>query len=283
MIDLHAHTTISDGSLSPVELIREAKKAGLTAVAITDHDSIAGHDDAQSEADQLGIRLIKGIEFSVTYGKNRLIHILGLGIEPQCEGFMSIYKPYKEERSIKLTHVFEELRSMGVQIERKNVEPYITGGYMDRQTIAKYLVAEGYASTIKGAWVDFLDHISYIDGELITPEDAFSAIHAAGGKAFLAHFHLAIGLKGYSKGETYRRLEELKKLGLDGMEYFYPSFTKEDTIRCARYIEDFGFIKSGGTDFHGANRAHIRLGIGEGDFYVPEKLLDHLLPVVSSL
>lgn len=283
MIDLHAHTNISDGTASPKELIQEAKRAGLTAVAITDHDSIDGHDEAQSEADLLGIKLVKGIEFSAAFGENRLIHILGLGIEPQCEGFMSIYTRYRQERSNRLDHVFQKLHSLGVQIEPENVEPYITGDYMDRQAIAKCIVAEGFASSIKYAWIEFLDHIQYIDGELITPEDAFSAIHAAGGKAIMAHFHLPIGLKGYSEEEAYKCLAELKELGLDGLEYFYPSFTTEDKLQCARYIEDFGFITSGGTDYHGMNREYIKLGVGEGDFRVPDDLLENILLTVPAL
>ncbi len=277
MIDLHAHTTISDGTVSPKELIHIAKNAGLSAIAITDHDSIDGHAEAQFEADKLGITLVKGIEFSVSYGNNRLIHILGLGIDPECKGFMEIYSRYRQVRSSKLSHVFSDLRRMGVKIERVDVEPFVIGGYMDRQAIAKYLVVNGYVSIIKNAWVDYLDHITYIPGELITPKDAFDAIHAAGGKAFMAHFHLPIGLKGYSDEEVRRRLEELKGWGMDGMEYYYPSFTNEDTLRCAQYVEEFGFIKSGGTDFHGANRAHIKLGVGEGYFKVPKVLLKNIL------
>lgn len=280
MIDLHIHTTVSDGSYSPEQLVQEAKKIGLKAVAITDHDSIDGHEEAQAEADRLGIKLVKGIEFSVANGGSRLIHILGLGIEPLCEGFMSIYSRFRQERSEKLNHVFEKLRAMGVEIDRSEAEPYKTGEYMDRQSIAKVLFYKGYAATLKDAWVNYLDHIDYIEGELISPEDAFSAIHAAGGKAFMAHFHLPIGLKGFSDNEVHRRLGELKSLGLDGLEYYYPSFTMEDQIRCAGYIEEFDFLKSGGTDFHGANREHIKLGVGEGDFEVPDELLDNILKVV---
>jgi predicted metal-dependent phosphoesterase TrpH len=256
-------------------LIQAAKNAGLKAVAITDHDSIDGHIEAQCEADRLGIKLVKGIEFSVAFGENRLLHILGLEIGPQCEGFMSIYSQYRKRRSEKLTHVFQALSSMGVQIERKDVEPFVTGDYMDRQAIAKYMVANSIASSMKCAWVNFLDHIDYLDGELIKPEDAFSAIHAAGGKAFMAHFHLPIGLKGYSDDEARTFLKELKELGLDGMEYFYPSYTEEDQHRCGRYIEELDFLKSGGTDFHGTNREHIKIGVGEGDFKVPDELLNN--------
>ena len=276
MIDLHTHTTISDGTVSPKGIIREAKSIGLSAVAITDHDCIEGLDEARIEADRLGITYIKGIEFSVAYGENRLIHVLGLGIEPQCAEFLSIYTRFRQEKASRLPHVLRRLHSMGVQIELEDIEAYTTGAYPDRQAIAKCLVAKGVAPSIKYAWIDFLDHIDYFEGELISPEDAFSAIHAAGGKAFMAHFHLPIGLKGYSEEEAYSCLSELKSKGLDGIEYYYPSFTEEDKLRCGQYIKDFDFLMSGGTDFHGGNRPQIKLGTGEGDFKVPDKLLEQL-------
>ncbi|WP_430937124.1 PHP domain-containing protein [Saccharicrinis sp. 156] len=277
MIDLHTHTTVSDGTVTPKELIYQAKETGLLAVAITDHDSIDGLDEAQHEADRLGVTFINGIEFSATFGKNRLIHILGLGIDPQSEGFKRIYTNYRQNRSDRLLQVFKKLRSMGVAIGPEDVEPFVTGGYMDRQAIAKCLVAKGLAKSVRNSWINYLDKIDYINGELIQPEAAFSAIHAAGGKAFLAHYHLKIGFKGYSEVNTRMLLKKLKELGLDGMECYYPSFSEEEKLRCAEYIEDFDFIKSGGTDFHGANRSHIKLGVGEGDFNVPDELLDEIL------
>jgi len=277
MIDLHAHTTISDGTYSPRDLVREAKKRGLTAVAITDHDSIDGHAEAIEEAEKLGMTLVKGIEFSVSYGKGRLIHLLGLGIEPENEGFIARYTRYRQVRASKLTHVFRGLREMGVELTIEDVEPFVVGGLMDRQAIAKFLIDRGYTSIMKESWIQYIDHIPYIEGELIDPKTAIDAIHAAGGKAFMAHFHLPIGLKGYTEAEARERLQELKDMGLDGLEYYYPSFTKEDQLRCAQYIEDFNFLKSGGSDFHGANRANIQLGVGEGDFNVPDELLESIL------
>ncbi len=279
MIDLHSHTSISDGTITPRELIRIAKETQLAAVAITDHDSIDGLNEAQNEADRLGVNFIKGIEFSTTFGENRLIHILGLAIDTENEGFVKIYTDYRRERSEKLTHVFEKLQSMGVTINPMSITPYTTGGYMDRQAIAKFLVANGYTKSVKESWNHYLDKIDYIEGELIKPEDAFNAIHAAGGKAFLAHFHLNIGLKGYSDKEARERLNSLKELGLDGLECYYPSYSKEDIQRCETYVKDFDFLQSGGTDFHGANRPHIKLGIGEGNFNVPDELLENILPL----
>ncbi|MBS2099407.1 PHP domain-containing protein [Carboxylicivirga linearis] len=283
MIDLHAHTTISDGTLTPKELIHLAKETGLEAVAITDHDSIAGLAEAQEEADKLGITLVSGIEFSAKFGENRLIHILGLGIDIHNDGFDKIYSNYRKERSEKLATVFEKLQSMGVAIGIDDVQLFVSGGYMDRQAIAKCLVAQGYTSSVKESWIKYLDKIVYTEGELIQPEDAFKAIHAAGGKAFLAHYHLPIGLKGYSEEEVQLKLKELKDLGLDGLECYYPSFSQYDQLRCENYIKDFDFIKSGGTDFHGANRPHIKLGVGEGDFKVPDELLEKIVPKLEVL
>ncbi len=277
MIDLHTHSNISDGSLSPKELIQLAKKNGLTAVALTDHDSIDGLDEAQTEADNQGITLIKGIEFSAAYGQDRLIHILGLGIDTASDGFWDIYSNYRKIRSEKLGYVFEQLHKRDVEITPEDAMPYAVGGYLDRQAIAKSLIAKGYASVISSAWIDYLDYIPYIEGELIDPREAMDAIHAAGGKAFMAHFHMPIGLKGYSETESRQRLEELKSWGLDGMEYYYPSYTEDDSRKCARYIEDFGFLISGGTDFHGANRPGIHLGTGNGNFRVPDDLLKEIL------
>ena len=281
MIDLHVHTTISDGTLTPTEIVRLAQETGLLAVAITDHDSIDGHDEAVREAQRLGVTLVKGIEFSATYGQGRLVHLLGLGIEPSCEGFMQPYLAYRALRSTKLAPVFEKLAAMGVDITVEDVEPYVLGDYMDRQAIAKYLVGKGYVDLMKHAWIKYIDHIPYSEGELIDPKTAIDAIHAAGGKAIMAHYHMPIGLKGYSEEEVGSRLQELKDMGLDGMEYYYPSFTKEEQAKVGKYIEEFDFIQAGGTDFHGANRAHIQLGVGEGDFEVPDEVLDRIVPKMA--
>ncbi len=281
MIDLHAHTNISDGTYSPKELIETAVKAGLSAIAVTDHDSIDGLAEARREAEKQEITLVQGIEFSAAYGENRLIHILGLGIDPEDPAFLEIYTAYRKTRSESLDHVFQKLPELGISLTPADAAPYMTGQYPDRQAIAKTIVAKGYVPLIKNAWMGYLDHIPYRQEELIQPKKAIQAIHAAGGKAFLAHFHMPIGLKGYSDLEARRRLGELKDWGLDGMEYYYPSYTEEDSRLCDRYIRDFGFLRSGGTDFHGANRAHIQLGTGEGDFAVPDELLNTIIPAAG--
>lgn len=276
MIDLHAHSTISDGTLTPSEIIQLAHELGLKGVALTDHDSIDGHEEAQRHARRLGVNLVKGIEFSVTFGENRLIHLLGLGLDTDCQGFMAPYTAYRKERARRLNPVFDHLRTMGVDIKEEALEPFVVGGYMDRQTIAKYLVHNGYVSLMKYAWINYLDHVPYREGELIDPKTAIDAIHAAGGKAIMAHMHIPIGFKGYTEQESRQRLEALVLMGLDGLEYYYPSYTKEDQEKVGGYLKDYELIASGGSDFHGANRAHIQLGVGQGDFEVPDDVLERM-------
>lgn len=284
MIDLHAHTTVSDGTVTPKELIRLAKSIGLTAVAITDHDSIEGIREAQKEADKLGMTLVKGIELDVVYGDDpvytnrKRMHVLGLGIDPENEAFLNIYKTYRASKNARLDHVFEGLRAMGVDVNPEDIHPHMVGEFMDRQAIAKWLVAENFVPMMKYAWVDYLDKIEFIEGELIDAQTAIDAVHTAGGKAFMAHFHLKLGLRGYTDEEARLCLKDCKAMGLDGLEYYYPSFTKEDRLKCGQYIEDFGFLKSGGSDFHGSNRPHIALGTGDGDFSIPDELLENILP-----
>ncbi len=275
MIDLHTHTTISDGSYTPTELIRLAKETGLKAVAITDHDCVEGLDEAAEEAQRIGVKLIPGIEFDVRFLGRRL-HVLGLNINKENETFQKIYKAYRTRKEGCLDRVFELLREMGVTVSFAEVLPFQTGGSMDRQAIAKYLVAKGYTNDMKESWGNYLDRISFLEEELLEPEAALLAIHSAGGRAFLAHCHLPIGLAGMTDSEAESFLKDLQKMGLDGMEYHYPSFTREDQERCGRFIEMFGFRKCGGTDFHGRNRPQIRIGIGEGNFVVPDEILEYV-------
>jgi hypothetical protein len=277
MIDLHVHTNISDGTATPTEVVREAFELGLTALAITDHDSIEGLAEAQQEADRLGVNLIKGIEFSAVIGKGRPIHILGLAIDPTREGFVKPYEAFRSTRAMKLSHVIDNLQKRGLEVSEEILKPYQKSENLDRMAIAKWLVTKGHTKTIKASWVDWLDPIYFEEGELMTPKMAIDTIHAAGGKAFLAHYNFFVGLDGCTDQEALDLLTELKSLGLDGLEYYYPSYTKEEQMKCQHYIETFGFLKSGGTDYHGTNRPHIQLGVGVGDFCVPDEILDSLL------
>lgn len=277
MIDLHTHSIISDGMDTPSEIVKKAKRLGLNAIALTDHDCIAGLKEAELEAHRLGIEFIKGIEFSVTYGDNRLIHILGLGINPDNEIFSKLYTDYRKSRYNQIHHIFKGLNKRGIYPVLEEVLALSQDGYLDRQTIGRWLLQEGITKSMHSSWVDYLDLFPYREGELIDMKSALKMIKAAGGKSFMAHFHKPIGLKGYTDAECDLILKDLKSLGLDGLECYYPDFTHEDYVKVNNYVSKYDFIISGGSDYHGSNRPGVELGIGSGNMDVPNELLDHIL------
>jgi len=280
MIDLHVHSTYSDGSDSPSDIIMKSKDMGLYAVALTDHDNIDGIKEANKVAHKYGVRFIPGIELSVRHSSNRLLHILGLGINSTNPEFLSKYNHYRDRREYYLDHVFNHFNKMKIPIHPEDVMPYASGDKLDRQAVCKWLVANGYAKTITHAWIDFVDHIPYNDKELASKDEAFNMIRTAGGKSFLAHYTKPIGLYGYSFQERIGILRDLKTMGLDGIERYYPTFSYADNEEAQYYIDHLGLMPSGGTDYHGENRKGNELAIGSGDFQVPNRLADQMMSII---
>lgn len=278
MIDMHVHSTISDGMETPSETIKKAAKLGLTAVAITDHDCIDGLEEAQEESKRHDIIFVPGIELSVSYGENRLIHILGLNIDWKNEAFLQLYKAYRQSRNKQIDHIIKGIRKrFNIDIPLDELYDLSTDGMLDRQTVAKWLLFKGYTSMMKYSWINYIDHFDYVSGELLDMKTALEMIRLAGGKSFMAHFHKPIGLKGYNNRELNTILQHLKSLGLDGMEAFYPDFTKEDYLKVQAILDNYDFLSCGGSDYHGSNRPSVSLGIGEGTMVVPDGLLRDIL------
>jgi len=276
MIDLHVHSIISDGMDTPTEIVRKAKKLGLEAITLTDHDCIDGLKEASIEADRIGITFVKGIELSVLYGEKRIIHILGLGINPEEENFKNAYKAYRKSRHKQVTHIIKALNKINIFPDMKQLITLSTDGFLDRLTVARWLLKSGVTKSMSASWIDYLDHIPYREGELIDVVTALNMIKSAGGKSFMAHYHKPIGLKGYTKAECDKRLTELKSLGLDGLEYYYPDYVAENYNELDIYIKKYDFIKSGGTDYHGSNRPGVELGSGNGNLSIPVELLENI-------
>jgi len=274
MIDLHVHSTISDGMDSPKEIVKKAKTIGLTAVALTDHNCIEGLKEAKREANKLGITFINGIELSVSYGNGRQLHILGLGIDPEETNFKKSYLTYKQSRHDQINYSILELNKLGIYPKPHELDAISTDGFLDRQTLAKWLVINGYTKSIPSSWIEYLDHYPHIEGELIDIATALDMIKSAGGKSFMAHYHKQIGLLGYDEEECHDILSELKSLGLDGLERYYSDYNALDHKKLDEYIETHDFITSGGSDYHGSNRPSVELGSGTDSLSVPDKLLN---------
>lgn len=258
--DFHIHSVYSDGSDTPAQIMELASQNGIVRLALTDHDTISGLDTAAKEARKHDIQFVPGIEFSVRYNDNRLIHILGLGIDVQATDFLTPYNRYKKHREDAVEHVLSHLKVMGVDVTFEALRPFSYDCTIDRQAIAKYLVAAKHASSIPEAWIQYLDRIPYLEKELLLPTQAFDMIHAAGGKAYIAHIHKPIGLYGFDRTDQLKRLEQLMLLGLDGIESHYPSFSAEDLAFIQDAVKRLGLMECGGSDYHGAYRKEVTIG-----------------------
>lgn len=273
MIDLHTHSTFSDGTLTPSELIALAQEAGLSAIALCDHNTAAGLPEFLKAAEGSGVEAIPGVEFSTDW-RGKELHILGLFIRPAhyaaVTALLEDMTAKKEASNIALCRA---LSKAGIPLDYAEIKAGTPGGQVNRAVIAARMVRGGYCASVKDA---FRQWLSPKRGYYTPPErlDAFEAIRfikSIGAVAVLAHPFLNL-----PEGELRVFLNEAKAAGLDGMETMYPLFDV-DTTRAAKEIADeFELLHSGGSDFHGANKPDIRLGYGKGTLSIPAEVLTRL-------
>ena len=268
--DLHTHSSFSDGTCTPAELIQLAEEAGLGAVALCDHNTVAGLPEFLKAAEESPVEAVPGIEFSAEY-EGKELHILGLLIEP--EYYDAVNELLNEALQRKEDSNLELIRRLGeagiiLAYDRIKAE---ARGTVNRAVIASYLVREGYCASVKDA---FRDWLAPEKGYFVPPKrlDAFDVIRfiqAIGAVAVLAHPFLNL-----EEEELRQFLSEAE--GLDGMEVYYALFDEDQTALAERIAEEFGLLKSGGSDFHGENKPDIRLGVGKGNLTVPMNCLEAL-------
>lgn len=272
-IDLHTHSTASDGSMSPAELVRHAKERGLAAVALTDHDTVDGIQEAIKEGKRSGVEVIPGIEISVRYKPE--MHILGLF--PEGDSYLNIrselstVKKGREDRNKK---IINRLNELGIEITEDEVKDVAMGDITGRPHIARVLVAKGYVRTIDEAFDIYLckEGLAYFQRFELEPADGIRAIKKSGGVPVIAH---PVFLR-KSYDEMDKLLKELKEYGLGGIEAHYSENTKEDTGNFLRLAIKHELVATGGSDFHGNFKPGIDLGCGRGGLKVPYELLDKL-------
>lgn len=260
-VDLHAHSTASDGSLPPTEAVKAAHAAGLAAFALTDHDTLAGIAEAQVAADACGLRLIPGVELSVHQGSEE-VHLLGLHIRdvPQLQERLEIFRGFRRTRAEMMV---EKLNAAGVPVTFEAVLNEAAGGAIGRPHVARALVAGGYVRDMREAFDRWLGAAkpAYVDKERLDIADGIKIIHEAGGIAVYAH----PGAEGRRE-----KIEPLVAAGLDGIEVRHPSHSREDELRLASLAGFFGLVVSGGSDWHGAMQGGRVLG----SMHVPSTWLD---------
>lgn len=273
IIDLHTHSTASDGSMSPIELVRYAKEKGLAAIALTDHDTIGGIQDALAEGDRIGLEVIPGIEISTEYKPE--LHILGLFINKyDYSKIINSLKVIKEGRDIRNKKIINRLNELGVEISEEEVSLLAVGEITGRPHIAQVLVLKRYVKTLDDAFDKYLgrEGLAYFKRFELAPKEGIELIRNAGGIPIMAH---PVFLR-KSYDELDKLLMELKQYGLAGIEAFYSENTKEDTGKFLRLAIKHDLLVTGGSDFHGTYKTGIELGCGRGNLAVPYELLEKL-------
>lgn len=253
-VDLHMHSTASDGTQTPAQMAQECQKAGLTHAALTDHDCITGVQEFLDEAGKLGVQAIPGVEFSVKYPGE--LHILGYGVDLEHEQFAKTCRMLAERRETRAGEMAEKLCRAGYEISLRAIRSHAGGNLIGRPHIAAELVQKGYAADISDAFARFLNRggAGFVERFRLGEEETIALIHAAGGKAVWAHPKLA-----YAENFP-AMLDRLTAEGLDGIEAFYPLHTDEECAYFAREGQKRGLFLSQGSDAHGAFRPSTFVG-----------------------
>ena len=250
-VDLHMHSTASDGAVAPADVVVAAQHAGLSAIALTDHDTVDGVAAAQAAGASLGVRVIAGVELSAV-DEGEEIHVLGLHLA-HPEHMAAALDELKESRRDRAKLIVERLNSLGIPVTLDAVYAAADGGAVGRPHIAKALVAGGWARDFRDAFDRWLGNgkPACIEKRTVTFEEAARLIHDAGGLAVYAHPGGAV-----SRAE----LEELASLGLDAVEVRHPSHTMDEIVRLSALTNELGLVPSGGSDWHGAQEGYRALG-----------------------
>lgn len=270
--DLHTHSTYSDGTLSPTELICLAKSKGLCAVALCDHNTVAGLPEFTKAGEEQGIQAIGGVEFSTEY-RGRELHILGLFIRPEH------YSPITRKLSEMLRRkeqsnraLIEALKAAGIELDYDAIKA-AAQGQVNRAVIGAEMVRLGYCESVKQAFSQWLspNRGYYHPPQRLDSVEAVRFIKSLGAVAVLAHPLLSL-----SEGELRTFLAEAKPAGLDAMEVYYSTYSPEETALAIDIAAQFSLAHSGGSDFHGGNKPDIQLGTGKGNLQICNNLLKNL-------
>ncbi len=272
-IDLHLHTTHSDGSLSPADVLALAGKAGVTALAITDHDIVDGVPEAIEAGARLGIEVIPGVEISSRYGDGEL-HILGYFLDWKDAELNRRLANLRHSRHDRNPRIIEKLNELGLAVTYEEVRALAGTESVGRPHIARVLMNKGYVASVKEAFDRYLAEgaAAYVPRTLPAPAEAIAWIRAAHGVAVLAH---PTWIKESAEG-LYRLCDMLKGEGLGGIEVYYSTHTAQQTAEYLNIARRLDLLVTGGSDFHGVTKPDIDVGVGRGGLKVSEKLLGPL-------
>lgn len=269
MIDLHCHSYFSDGTFSPEEIVIKAKKRGLRAIALTDHDTINGLETFQQAGQKYHIETITGIEFAAQYNRFRKqeIHIVGLGFSLTAKALTEQMKKIVEARQIRNEKMIYALNQLGFDISYEQIKQNAGGNIITRAHFANVLVQKNIVKNTKDAFDKYLstDKPAYVQRQALSPALCIQTIQKSGGVAVLAHptlYHMD-----YNEIELLS--QELKSYGLNAIETQYSSYSSEQSKKITALADKIGLLYSGGSDFHGKNKPNIDIGVGKNNLHIP--------------
>ncbi|MFW6151613.1 MAG: PHP domain-containing protein [Verrucomicrobiota bacterium] len=270
MIDLHTHSTYSDGSLTPPELVQLAKDVGLTAIALTDHDCTDGLSSFCAACSGTGVECVPGVEISAEVPKGTL-HMLGYYIDRENERLQSVLKEIRNGREIRNGKILKKLNELGMDLSWEEVSSYAGEDVIGRPHFSQAMVERGFVGSKKEAFDRYLARgkSAYVDRFRLSPAESVDVIAGAGGVAVLAH-PFTLDISGH---ELDAYVGSLVKIGLQGIEVYYSEHSRAYVKQCEKLAERYDLVKTGGSDFHGDANPGIKLGLGFGGLAVHDDLL----------
>ena len=270
MIDLHVHSTASDGTNTPEELVNLAKEARLSAFALTDHDTIDGLAAARTAAEAAGIEFVPGIELSTDYEGSE-VHILGYYFDEKDPAFLKKLGEFVDSRDGRNEKMIRLLQKEGFDITMEALYAENPDSVITRAHVGRYLVDHGMVKDIPTVFEKYLgDNCRcYVPREKIDPFEAVALIKLGGGVAFFAHPVLCH----MNQDRLKDFISKLKDCGLSGIEAIYSANSPGDERNLKQIAKEFDLLISGGSDYHGSNKPHLKLGVGKGSLYVPDEVL----------
>ena len=276
-VDLHAHSLASDGTDAPAELVRKAKAAGLTAIALTDHDTVAGVAEAAAEARAVGIDFLAGIEISATYPRPGVMHLLGYGFDPHHPAMRRMMADLQASRVERNRFLLARLNAAGLRVTEQELNEVAGNtGVVGRPHFARLLALKGYVPHPQAAFRHYLGNAGAFrfDRYEPTPAEAIAAVHAAGGLVSAAH---PMQWRKQNFAQVAHELKGLADVGLDAVEVLHSDHRDSLVAELEGLADRFGLLKTGGSDYHGGAKRWITLGRAGPRRRVPRQFYDRLV------
>ncbi len=272
-IDLHLHSTYSDGSFSPTEVVRKAHRSQVTTLALTDHDTTDGIVEATESAREYQIEVIPGVEVSSHY-KGKETHILGYFLDYRNVQFQQHLEALRNSRHERIPKIIQRLNTLGLSLSYEDVTAVAGHGSIGRPHIAQVLIDKQYVRNMNEAFSQYLAEgtAAYVARTLPDVADAIRWIQNAGGIASLAHPSWVRN----TVEELRIACKELQAFGLQAIEVYYSSHSTRQTSDYLNMTRSLGLMATGGSDFHGKSKPDIEVGVGKGNLKVPKSILEEL-------